>query len=63
MDERTTRALVRLGWGNKERGLAVIAEHPALNRQPEATDGQYRVNQLRAADEILKRFVEAYREV
>jgi hypothetical protein len=60
---RTQEALVRLGWGDSTRGLAVIADHPALGRRVESDDPQYRTNQLRTADEILKRFVEAYREV
>jgi hypothetical protein len=54
---------VRLGWGNREAGVALIAEHPAVRRkQPDSADEQYRQNQLRAADEILKRFTDAYRE-
>lgn len=41
----------------------MIAEHPALQRKWEQDDGPYRQNQLRAADEILRRFTEAYREI
>lgn len=56
-------ALVRLGWGDGTKGIAVIADHPALSMKQDSEDGQYRQNQLRAADEILKRFTDAYREV
>jgi hypothetical protein len=63
LSRRTQAALVRLGWGDRTRGIAVIADHPALKRDEDSTDGQYRQNQLRAADEILRRFTEAYREV
>jgi hypothetical protein len=54
---------VRLGWGERSRGIALIADHPAVARKQDQDDQQYRINQLRAADEILKRFVDAYREV
>jgi len=61
---RTNGALVRLGWGSKAAGIALLADHPSLKRHsPQDADPQYRQNQIRAADEILKRWVEAYREV
>lgn len=63
---RTQAALVRLGWGDSTKGIAVIADHPALLRNGQAlenVESQYKVNQLRAADEILRRFTDAYREV
>lgn len=63
LSRRTQAALVRLGWGDSTKGIAVIADHPALDRKQDSEDGQYRQNQLRAADEILKRFTDAYREV
>lgn len=63
LSRRTQAALVRLGWGDSTRGIAVIADHPALLRKQDSEDGQYRQNQLRVADEIMKRFVDAYREV
>lgn len=63
LDRRPEAALVRLGWGSREAGIALIAEHPALNRQPDQGDEKYKTNQLRAADEILKRWTDAYREV
>jgi hypothetical protein len=63
LSRRTQAALARLGWGDSTRGIAIIAEHPALKRVQDSDDGQYRQNQLRAADEILKRFTDAYREV
>ena len=62
-DRRLKAALVRLGWGNGAKGIAVIADHPALQRKQDQEDGQYRQNQLRAADEILKSFTDCYREV
>lgn len=63
LSRRTQAALARLGWGDSTRGIAVIADHPSVARKQDSEDGQYRQNQLRAADEILKRFVDAYREV
>jgi hypothetical protein len=65
LDRRLRAALGRLGWGDSARGISVVAEHPALRRDEAlgSADGQYRTNQLRTADEILKRFTDAYREV
>jgi hypothetical protein len=60
---RAQAALVRLGWGDRSAGIALTADHPAVRRrQPESGDEQYKTNQLRVADEILKRFTDAYRE-
>jgi hypothetical protein len=59
---RTEAALVRLGWGDRSAGIALIADHPAVKRKQQDGDDQYRQNQLRAGDEILNRFVDAYRE-
>jgi hypothetical protein len=61
---RTEAALVRLGWGNREAGIAVIADHPALKRE-KVSDGadHYRQSHLRASEEILKRWTEVYKEV
>jgi hypothetical protein len=60
---RTEAALVRLGWGDRQAGIAVVADHPAVKRkQPDPSDEQYKTNQLRASDELLKRFTDAYRE-
>jgi hypothetical protein len=63
LSRRTEAALVRLGWGDRVAGIAVIADHPSLRRKHDADDERYQQNQLRASDEILKRFVDAYREV
>lgn len=66
LSRRTQAALARLGWGDSTRGIALVAEHPALKRDnlvAALNDEQYRPNQLRVADEILRRFTEAYREV
>jgi hypothetical protein len=63
---RTQAALARIGWGDSTAGIALIAQHPAVRRvmtSEDTTTDQYRQNQLRAGDEILKRFVDAYREV
>lgn len=60
---RTEAALVRLGWGDRSAGIALLADHPAVRRKVESGDEQYRQNQLRAGDEILKRWTDAYREV
>ena len=62
LSRRTEAALVRLGWGDRVAGIAVIADHPSLRRKHDADDERYQQNQLRASDEILKRFVDAYRE-
>jgi hypothetical protein len=60
---RTEAALVRLGWGDIKAGIALIADHPAVRRkQHDPDDEQYRQNRLRASDEILRRFTDAYRE-
>lgn len=66
MRRRTQAALVRLGWGDGARGIAVVADHPGLRREvftSDNSDPQFRQNQLRASDEILKRWTDAYREV
>jgi hypothetical protein len=63
LDRRLQAALVRLGWRYGAKGIAVIADHPALQRKQDQEDGQYRQNSLRAADEILKSFTDCYREV
>lgn len=60
MSDRTRAALVTLGWGNLAAGVEVLAEHPAVNRK---NDDGYEGNRIRQAEEIQKRFVEAYREV
>jgi hypothetical protein len=64
---RTQAALVRLGWGDIKAGIALVADHPAVRERPnyktEPDDDQFRKNQLRASDEILKRFTDAYREI
>lgn len=63
---RTEAALVRLGWGDRTAGIALLADHPAVRRKDQGnleTDEKYRQNQLRASDELLKRFTDAYREV
>jgi hypothetical protein len=60
---RTVAALERLGWGDRSKGIALIADHPAVTKRQDVDDEKYRTNQLRAADEILKRFIDAYREV
>jgi hypothetical protein len=44
-------------------GIAVIADHPSLRRKQDADDEKFQQNQLRAADEIFKRFTDAYRDV
>jgi hypothetical protein len=51
-----------LAGGIRTAGIALIAEHPALKRKRQDDDEQYRQNQLRASDEILRRWTDAYRE-
>lgn len=64
LSRRLEAALVRIGWGDRSAGIAMIADHPALSRKSRFDDDdQFKKNQLRAADEILKRFTDAYREV
>jgi hypothetical protein len=66
ISRRTEAALVRLGWGSREAGIALIADHPALKRTDTlavTVDPHYRQNLVRASDEILKRFTDTYREV
>ena len=63
LSRRLEAALVRLGWGDRVAGIAVIADHPSLRRKRPDDDEKYQQNQLRASDEILKRFTDAYREV
>lgn len=66
---RTQAALERIGWGDSTAGIALIADHPAVRRSSVVgyadpqVDSQFKQNQLRAGDEILKRFTDAYREV
>jgi hypothetical protein len=65
LSRRTEAALIRLGWGDRSAGIALIADHPSLHRQSwneDDIDDQFKKNQLRAGDEILKRFIDAYRE-
>jgi hypothetical protein len=63
LSRRLEATLVRLCWGDRVAGIAVIADHPSLRRKRQDDDEKYQQNQLRAADEILKRFTDAYREV
>jgi hypothetical protein len=66
LSRRLEATLLRLGWGSRPAGIALIAEHPALKRKAsniEQDDTQYRTNQLRAADDIQNRFIAAYKEV
>jgi hypothetical protein len=58
---RTEAALVRLGWGCREGGIALIAESPAVAGRS-TDDGQYATNRLRAGDELLAKWTNAYRE-
>lgn len=63
MTERTEAALVKLGWGKLAAGVDVLAEHPSLSRKKDSDGDEYQMNRIRMADEVLKRFVAAYREV
>lgn len=55
---------MRLGWGDRTSGIALIAEHPSVTRESRyEDDDRYKANTLRRGDEILKRFTDAYREV
>lgn len=63
MPERIEAALVKLGWGKLAAGIDVIAEHPSLSRKKDSDGDEYQMNRIRMADEVLKRFVAAYREV
>jgi len=62
ISRRTEATLVRLGWGSRNAGIALIAEHPALHRPHYDDDEQYQKSRLRASDEIVERFTAAYRE-
>jgi hypothetical protein len=57
---RLQAALLALGWGDSTRGIALIAEHPAVAGKQDPND-PYRPNQMKVADEILRRFTEAWR--
>lgn len=64
LSRRTEATLVRLGWGDRTAGIALLADHPSLQRQSSSDDdSRFKTNAVRAADEILKRFTDAYREV
>ena len=64
LDSRAEAALLRLGWGSREAGIAAIAQHPSLRRQKDRDAGiEFQWNDLRRADEIFERFAAAYREV
>lgn len=60
LPRRSMLALATLGWGDHQRGLALLRDHPGL-RDPAAGDAEFRVNLLRQADELKRRWVEAYR--
>ena len=62
LSRRLEATLVRLGWGDRVAGIAVIADHPSLRRKRPDDDERFQQNQLRASDEILKRFTDCYRE-
>jgi len=59
---RTEAALIRLGWGCRTTGIALIAEHPIVAGRT-AEDGEYQTNRLRGADELLAKWTQVYREV
>jgi len=62
LSRRTEAALVRLGWGCRETGIALIAEHPIVSGGT-AEDGEFQINRLRASDELLAKWTAVYREV
>lgn len=60
---KSMQALAVLGWGDWRKGAALLREHPAVKAAPTGEEqGQYQVNALKQADEIRKRWVEAYRQ-
>lgn len=60
LPHKTMLTVAVLGWGDILRGLALLKDHPAVVR-PEAGDVEFKVNALKQADELRRRFVEAYR--
>jgi hypothetical protein len=60
---KSMQALAVLGWGDWRKGAAVMREHPAVKAVPAGGEelGQYQVNALKQADELKRRWVEAYR--
>jgi hypothetical protein len=62
LSRRAEAALVRLGWGDRTTGIALIAESPIVSGGT-AEDGEFQTNRLRAGDELLAKWTAAYREV
>jgi hypothetical protein len=63
LSQRVEDALRVLGWGSGTKGIALIATHPAVSEGWNFDDDQYRNQPFRAADDILRRWTEAYWEV
>lgn len=60
---RSMQALALLGWGDWHKGVALLRDHPAVKSVPAGEElGQYQVNALKQADELKRRWVEAYRQ-
>jgi hypothetical protein len=63
LSRRTEAALLRLGWGDRTTGIALIAEHPIVAGRAESDDDRYQTNRMRAADDLLAKWIAVYREV
>jgi hypothetical protein len=62
LSQRLEDALEIMGWGDRTKGIAIIATHPGVSEVKDFNeDEQYRGQPLRVADDILKRWFEAYR--
>jgi hypothetical protein len=58
---RTLQAIAMMGWGDHMRGLALMREHPGIANPPDM-DAEYKVNALKQADELQRRWIECYRQ-
>jgi hypothetical protein len=62
LSPRLKDALRILGWGSGTKGIALIATHPAVSAGWNFDDDQFRIQPFRVADDILRRWTEAYRQ-
>jgi hypothetical protein len=59
---RTMQTLAVLGWGDRMQGLALLRDHPGVAKPAMTGEAaEFRVNVLRNADDLRRRWVEAYR--
>lgn len=66
LNKYTHMALECLGWGDRDRGLAILSDHPGVRGDvsdgfDKAGAGEFRRNTMKEADELRRRWFDAWR--